>query len=250
MYLHFSYRSLIKKLQQKGRQVAMSATTGMAAIQLGHSAVTVHSWSGIGRGQRSDVDVFESVKNQKPEAMDRIKKAEVLVIDEIGMLSKRVFDQLHYVVRMARNSKLVFGGLQLIAAGSFKQLPPVPDLWKGDDGTQCFISENFQPSFPHHIHLTQVQRQNETELMLAVDELCDGVTSTATDQLLASLSRPIEEPNASPVYLVGTNLSATMVNIGKLESNHGNIVHYKAIETGKHFKYDFYYDVTLCVVSI
>ena len=53
--------------------------------------------------------------------------------------------------RSVRNNQLVFGGIQVVAAGSFWQLPLVPSLL--DPGMFAFQSTDFQKVFPHKIHL-------------------------------------------------------------------------------------------------
>lgn len=47
-------------------------------------------------------------------AKDRIQKAEVLFIDEIGMLSKKVLEAVESVCRFVRGYAYTFGGLQVI----------------------------------------------------------------------------------------------------------------------------------------
>ena len=49
----------------------------------------------------------------------------VLVLDEVGMLDALLFDKLEWLARQLRRDGRPFGGLQLIAAGDFLQLPPV-----------------------------------------------------------------------------------------------------------------------------
>jgi hypothetical protein len=216
--------------------VAVTATTGMAALQLSDlDAKTIHSWSGIKRGNKSDLDVFSEIEGNNPDAVARIKSTEVLVIDEIGMMSRRIFEQLNYVLCKVKQTNVIFGGLQVITAGSFKQLPPVPNLYIGDAGEYLFQSDMFRQVFPHHIHLTSVKRQHEGDLIMAVQELCDGCTSPTTDNLMQHLSRPVEpEPeNVQAVFLVGTNLSAALINGQMLEEADAKVaMDYKSSDAG------------------
>lgn len=55
----------------------------------------------------------------------QIKKADVLIIDEIGMLSSKIFHAVHCVASFVRKTKEAFGGLQTIFVGDFK----VSYLW-------------------------------------------------------------------------------------------------------------------------
>ena len=57
-----------------------------------------------------------------------------------------------------RKSEIIFGGIQVIAAGSFLLLPPVLSLF--DSGKYAFQSEMFTKTFPHKIKLQEVMRQD------------------------------------------------------------------------------------------
>jgi ATP-dependent DNA helicase PIF1 len=203
----------------------------MAARQfIGFKGQTLHSWSGIKTGNRSNMDMLETVINSQ--AAQNIRNADVLIIDEISMLSRHIFDQLEYIVKNVRNSDSLFGGLQVIASGCFKQLAPVPDERKGDIGEFCFISENFKKIFRHHINLTDVQRQKEPDLIKAVQELCDGNPSESTKSLISSLQRPIDS-TGHPIHLVGTNLSASILNASMLEAEGDtDITEYRSVDEG------------------
>ena len=58
--------------------------------------------------------------------MAKLDDAQVLVIDEISMLDGRLLDKLDSLARNVRSRPAEpFGGIQLILAGDFFQLPPV-----------------------------------------------------------------------------------------------------------------------------
>ena len=94
----------------------MTSTTGMASTVLGFDATTLHHWSGIGDGRLTEYQLgarFIS-DDRFAEAQKRIQESDVLVIDEIGMLSECVFNKIEFVCRLARGNDLVFGGLQVL----------------------------------------------------------------------------------------------------------------------------------------
>ncbi|KAK3082509.1 hypothetical protein FSP39_008125, partial [Pinctada imbricata] len=166
------------------------------------------------------------------DAKKRIIEAQCLVIDEISMLSSRTFDMVEFVCRHVRECDQVFGGMQVIGCGDFKQLPPVPNLRYEDDGSHSFQSNKFNMAFPHHINLLEVLRQSESPLIKAVHELCDGRPSEETIQFLRSLDRPL---NASPediTRLYGTNFDACVVNQDMLEQMNGEMFSFKAKDKG------------------
>ena len=51
----------------------------------------------------------------------------------------------------------LFWKFYVIGSGDFKQLPPVPNRYLGDDGGYCFRSAMFDIAFPHHIQLLKVK---------------------------------------------------------------------------------------------
>ncbi|XP_069103900.1 uncharacterized protein [Argopecten irradians] len=224
---------IIQELQ-KTKDVAVTSMTGMASLQLGLGATTIHHWSGIMdcRHTHEDLMILFDTDDRFQSAKTRIIKSNVLVIDEIGMMSKTVLEMLEFVCRYVRGNTSVFGGLQVIANGDFKQLPPVPNRRFDDDGSFCFLSPLFQKTFPHHINLQQVVRQNEEDLVQAIHELCDGDPSKETEQLLRRLSRPLHNA-VDVVKLFGTNFDADYINHEMLNSIDGNDKVYKSVDEGE-----------------
>ena len=107
-----------------------------------------------------------------------------------------------------------FGGVQVIAAGSFVQLPPVPS--SNDNGDYAFQSEQFKNVFPHRITLNSVMRQKDSDLIAAINDLCEGNPSANTHRLMSSLQRDLAN-FTEPVYIFGTNYDVDFFNNMKLE---------------------------------
>jgi ATP-dependent DNA helicase PIF1 len=121
----FLMRYVIQELKKRSSgaegTVAVTAPTGIAAVNIGGS--TIHSFSGIGLGRGDPANILARVrKSQK--ASTNWKQASVLVLDEISMLSAELFDLLDFIGKSVRQSDRPFGGLQLILCGDFLQLPP------------------------------------------------------------------------------------------------------------------------------
>lgn len=121
----------VRWLWSCGIQVAITASTGIAATHIG--GVTIHSWSGTGiKDHLSDHDM--ELLQQKEHLHKNITKAKVLIIDEISMLSANTIDMVDRVVKMIRRDGRAFGGMQVIFVGDFFQLPPVMKM--NPDGTE------------------------------------------------------------------------------------------------------------------
>jgi ATP-dependent DNA helicase PIF1 len=99
-----------KKLQAKGVRVGMTATTGLAAANIG--GMTFHSCMGLTRnGEFKKSAAFTNL--------------DALIIDEVSMLDGHTLDLFDTVLRRERNSTKPFGGMQLIICGDPLQLEPV-----------------------------------------------------------------------------------------------------------------------------
>src|ERR1051326_4046478 len=97
----------IRRARANGRNVAITATTGLAATHL--NGTTIHAWSGIGVRDFLDTSDIKKLSKQRQEL---IRKADVLIIDEISMLHDFRFDLVEQVTRTVREDSAPFGGLQ------------------------------------------------------------------------------------------------------------------------------------------
>lgn len=70
---------LKKKYEKLGDAVAVTASTGIAACNIG--GVTLHSFAGIGLGNES-IDVLVKKIRRNRKAMGRWARTQVLIIDE------------------------------------------------------------------------------------------------------------------------------------------------------------------------
>ncbi len=102
---------------------AVTASTGIAATHI--HGMTIHSWSGIGIKDHLTAYDLDALSSNKY-VSDRVRKANVLIIDEISMLSRNMFTMVDEVCRELRDKKdMPFGGLQVVCVGDFFQLPPI-----------------------------------------------------------------------------------------------------------------------------
>ena len=163
-------REIIKSLRAKHKtqpdRVAVTASTGLAACNVG--GVTLHSFAGIGLGKEDVPELVKKVKrNQK--AKTRWMRTKILIVDEISMVDGDLFDKLEAVARIVRNSGRPFGGIQLVITGDFFQLPPVPDY--GKVAKFSFDAATWNTSIEHTIGLTQVFRQKDPGKLVYVHSL-------------------------------------------------------------------------------
>ena len=90
-------------------------------------AKTLHSCAGLKDGRYTKTQLLELFRSDITfeAAASRISEAGVSVIDEISMISAKIWTQLEYICRHVRHNFSLFGSLQIVAAGDFWQLKPV-----------------------------------------------------------------------------------------------------------------------------
>ncbi len=178
----FTMRVVIDDLKRKYHEstVFVTASTGIAATHI--SGTTLHSFAGIGLGADSREQAVAKVKTNKT-SRERWQMCRALVIDEISMISAGFFELLDAVGQNVRGNSRPFGGIQLVVAGDFLQLPPVEQ--KAEE-TYVFESEAWRSAIDVSIELKHVFRQKNESFVQLLQSLRLGIVSDAHDELLRS----------------------------------------------------------------
>ena len=155
-------RAIIQDLKKKHvrdpERVAVTASTGLAACNIG--GMTLHSFSGIGLGKEDTNTLVKKIR-RNPKAKTRWLKTKTLIIDEVSMVDAELFDKLSQIGRIIRNNGRPWGGIQLVITGDFFQLPPVPDGGKQRESKFAFDAATWTMSIDHTIGLSEVFRQRD-----------------------------------------------------------------------------------------
>ena len=143
--------------QRNNLALAKTASTGVAAFNIGGQ--TIHSFCGIGLGDE-DVNFLIKKVFQNRKASERIRKTDILVIDEVSMVKAELFEKVDLIFRAIKSKKhLPFGGIQVILVADFLQLPPI---WKKDETKKhIFESKIWHECKLKNIYLTELVRQKE-----------------------------------------------------------------------------------------
>ena len=147
----------IGRAMRRGKRVAVTASTGIAATHIG--GTTIHAWSGMGiRDHLSDWDLTKLRSNDR--LVKRYNSIDTLIIDEISMLHGSRLDMVNQLARMFRESDEPFGGLQVILVGDLFQLPPIVRGGGADD----FVHQSraWQELEPKICYLTEQHRQTQS----------------------------------------------------------------------------------------
>jgi len=175
-----------------GEEIQVCAMTGIAAVLLNAcsassiKARTIHSWSGIKLCNNPDKRVIiNRVLNNKRVRKDW-RQTEILVIDEVSMMSCYVFDILEELARIIRKDNRPFGGLQVIFTGDMFQLPPIGDLEIPDSYKFCFESKKWNLVFDkdNHIELTRIYRQSDTTYINLLNQVRLGEIDETNREIL------------------------------------------------------------------
>ncbi|MDP3697564.1 MAG: AAA family ATPase, partial [Candidatus Taylorbacteria bacterium] len=176
----------VSYLKEHGIEPAITASTGIAATHIG--GMTIHSWSGIGiKKELSPADFSRVISLRRASA--RVKKAGVLIIDEISMLDAKTLNLIDTVCRAIKRSSEPFGGIQVVLVGDFFQLPPVrredhvqPGGFstsflngRSDDPSQfAFESEAWMSANLSVCYLTEQHRQSDPKFLGVLSAIRSG----------------------------------------------------------------------------
>lgn len=140
----------IRLAKRKGKNIAVTASTGIAATHIG--GTTIHSWSGLGiLDTLSDYDLARLAS--KAVLVKRYNATDILVIDEVSMLHGHRLDMLNALAKRIRQNSAPFGGMQVVLVGDLFQLPPISrsretadfahlsEAWAELDPVICYLTE-------------------------------------------------------------------------------------------------------------
>ena len=162
-----SYLLHFLKDRLKNKNIHITATTGIAAINIG--GVTLHSWTNL---SKEDIPVIEIAKKILSVSgiytRKKIINTQILAIDEVSMLSKETFENLDLLLKLVRDNEKPFGDIQILLFGDFFQLPPV------NSKNFCFESNLWQEANIKTFILKETFRQKNERFINLLDNIRHG----------------------------------------------------------------------------
>ncbi len=218
-------RQLIEYFEAEGKKVARLASTGMAATLLGGQ--TLHSFLDLGIANNiNDLELRKKLEIKK-KIKKLISSMDVIVIDEISMVSAELFDMVRLRLLQAE-----FQGT-LLVVGDFLQLPPVV---RGYGSVNfAFEAESWQRSDFETITLTTVYRTSDDEFITLLDAVRFAQIQEYEEQYLNSLVKMLPHDLSTVTFLFGKNNSAAAHNKRLLDALEGDLHVFKT-ETVLHVK--------------
>nr|XP_021330385.1 uncharacterized protein LOC101882679 [Danio rerio] len=202
--------------------VLLSAFTGTAAFNI--SGKTLHSILKLPKNLKPP---YQGLGNSLDDVRAELRHVEILIIDEISMISKDFFAYINWRFQQIRGSKKPFGGISVIVVGDFYQLPP-----PGKAKPLCVYEEDVLDFWKDHfqiVTLTEIMRQKEdlsfAQLLnrLRVKRKSDALKEEDRALLLQAVKNPQDCPRDA-LHIFATNKEVHSHNCETVNALHADIV--------------------------
>ena len=229
----YTLNQYIDYLRARRVPVAVTASTGIAATHM--NGTTIHSWSGIGiKDELSDRDLANLSRKQF--LADRLKDTAVLIIDEISMLHAKQLNLVSQVLKYVRKNDKAFGGIQVVVAGDFFQLPPIGSKGETNREKFAFMSEAWLDAKFHICYLSEQHRQVSEAANggLDLDDILNQIRrQEVTFEAIAALEATFDQDvDIKRTRLYTHNLNVNKINDKELAALDGDMMCFEATSTG------------------
>lgn len=229
----YTLNQYINYLRARRVPVAVTASTGIAATHM--NGTTIHSWSGIGiKDELSDRDLTNLSRKQF--LADRLKDTAVLIIDEISMLHAKQLNLVNQVLKHVRKNDAAFGGIQVVVAGDFFQLPPIGSKGESNREKFAFMSEAWLDAKFHICYLSEQHRQVSEAANggLDLDDILNQIRrQEVTFEAIAALEATFDQNvDINRTRLYTHNLNVNKINDKELAALEGETMRFEATATG------------------
>ena len=194
----FLIKNIVKHAERHNKNIKVCALTGCAAILLECKATTLHMFSGIGFANKKNDEIVEELFTTKRYKLKNWRNLEILIIDEVSMMSLKIFLLLDIIAKKFYKNANPFGGLQVIFTGDFYQLSPVCNSYlEKEESMFCFEHELWNQLFikENQIVLKTIFRQKDETLLKILKYIRKGQITPATRKALESRMFNTQELN-------------------------------------------------------
>ena len=210
----YTLNQYINYLKVRKVPVAITASTGIAATHM--NGMTIHTWAGIGiKDFLSDADL-KNMKERKY-LKEHLENAQVLIIDEISMLHAKQLNLVNQVLKYFKESDEAFGGIQVIVAGDFFQLPPVGKNDERNRDKFCFMSDAWVEAKFRVCYLTEQHRQGN-------DYLNDILNAIRSQSITSDHLKALEQTRQQDIGETYTRLYTHNMDVDAINFKHLNAI--------------------------
>ena len=204
---------VISDYRKRGKQVVSLGSTGVSAVNIG--GFTVHSFFVFGIASNFD-ELNAGDKRAKKRLADLkkvLKATDLIIIDEISMVSTDLLDMIAY-----RLNNYGYLG-KVLFVGDFFQLPPVQKQNNRNDvfGNKLYAFESmaWERFDLMVIELTEMKRTTDAEFTYILSKVRKGICDEEVVDFMQRLWNN-EALEADPTYLFGRNLEVEQTNRAKI----------------------------------
>ena len=204
---------VITDFRKRGKQVVSLGSTGVSAVNIG--GFTVHSFFVFGIASNFD-ELNAGDKRAKKRLSDLkkvLKATDLIIIDEISMVSTDLLDMIAY-----RLNNYGYLG-KVLFVGDFFQLPPVQKQNNRNDvfGAKLYAFESMAwDRFDLMvIELTEMKRTTDAEFTYILSKVRKGICDEEVESFMHRLWNT-ETLDVNPTYLYGRNVEVEQTNRAKI----------------------------------
>lgn len=201
----------------KNKNIAICATTGLAAVQIGGR--TLDSFMHIyPQDSNSNMELLITTKMKNRNWVKTLKDLDILLIDEVSMLTPRKFLQCDALLKAVRANEKPFGGLQVVLVGDFFQLPPISSAPAAENATFIFELDLFYQLLDEVIDLKEVHRQKDVEFVSLLMRMRVGDLNDKDKEVLQSrVNATLKDDGIKATSLFAQNVDVDQMNFLELE---------------------------------
>lgn len=215
------------------KKIICACPTAVSALNIGGQ--TIHSMFQIAPRDF----VFPEFLKLKSRPRNVLNDADLLIIDEISMVSPDLLDAMDILARQARKNGNPFGGLQILAIGDLFQLPPVIvraaepyyEQEYGNKNAYFFDSHVYKRADFAQMSFGHVYRQSDSELLEHLNALRHGDCQGSLDYFNA-LQIDDDEQRKNAVIITPFRAIAENINNKRLSEINAPAVLYRGKKEG------------------
>ena len=200
----------MQHFRNNGKNVVALGSTGVSAVNIG--GITIHAFFGFGicknKQELKEYDRSRRAKDKLASLAQILSKTELLIIDEISMVSFELFEMIY-----ERLSRFDFSG-KIMVVGDFYQLPPIVKDEKNDLFTNKYAFSSYAWEMLNFINVEFVKSKRTTDLefyrvlsLIRIGRVDEKITSYLSRFLTNS-----HELNSDMTTLFGRNKEADELN--------------------------------------
>ena len=221
------YCELVESFNPKVK-IHKTSTTGLSAINIGGQTIQSFSGMGIYKHHYEDYLKLPGVTDSGlyRESLFKIRSSQILIIDEVSMLSAR---DLQFLVDRIKDIKKNIKYLQIIVSGDFTQLQPVAtkkdiETYGQDLADFCYGTKAWEELNFSLCYLDKIQRTSDRRLKELLDNISlgNGLSKEVADTI-RTIPTSTTKYKPGVALLVSTNYQVDKINEDNHKINKGEL---------------------------